>query len=449
MTRNIFKKQIPLAASAVILMLGSAWADTVILNDGTKYEGNVLSETDEKVVIQVRVGGILDEKHIPASEVQGVVMQTPEQKMWEKSKVTLPTPDLRGVAYYDELIDEKLKPFIAEFPTGVHIREAKLQLETLEGEKEKVQQGGVKIDGLWLSPEEYEQRKYWIDAEKELLEMRNHADEGNIVSALRTFDALENEYPESGAFAQALTEVRPVLERYDRELRAEIDRGLTLDDRVRAATGSLSGAEKRVTEATIRRKAELAEKRTEREKKQDVKWLTPNEYDNRMLGDIRKTVKSELERVIELNPAVIEERAELLQRIEKTLYEGRLDTAASLMERHEAKLDDSEYLEELAKLEERLRNEQASREEAEVVMEVDKESIAKAASEAVEAEKDAEEAAAAEAEEEVQEVSGWGDADAPKEGEEGGFSMVTVGIVVLLLVLAGAVFANIKKKNED
>lgn len=448
MTRFLNSKSVTLAASVAALFIGSVSADVVIMNDGTRLEGEVISETEEKVVIQVNIGGIRDEKHILTADIKGVVILSEEEKLWKESMVQLPIADLQPSSVYAGLIDDRLEPFLAKFPRGQFSTEAETQLETLKKEKELVDKGGVKVDGLWLTAENYSQRKYWIDAEKELIDMRADAASGKVVRALRAFDKLETQYSDSGAYSEAISDVVPVLERYDRELGVAISRSVSLDERISAATRGLTGTEKDLSERQIRRKAERSEKRTKAEMDQRMKWLTPSEYDRELLGRIRTTVREEMDRVVALNPAVIEQRAELLQRIEKTLYEGRIDTAMSLKKKHEDTLEGAKYLEQIDALAAKLKAEKESREAAEVVINVEETAEAAAAAEAAEKVRLAEEEERVAAEKRSTSFANMGD-DEEESDEDGGISMVAIGGIVLVLVLIGAVVSNIRNKKQE
>ncbi len=361
----ILKSQSSLARlTAFVFLVSPVFADTVTLVDGTKIEGEVMSETDELVVVRAKVGGIWDEKRLDAGEVRSIERESPETKAWQDASIALPTADLLTRDDYSKMINKKLKPFLKNFPSGEHAVEAKNQLATLENELARTQAGEVKYDGYWMSAAEYSDRRYWVDAERIYRELQASVEKGSLVTALRRFDELDDNYGDSIAYSAAVTEIRPVLERYDRELSTAIVRAPRLVSQRTEMLETLSPSERARTEAEIMRSDEEAKARAENERADKVKWRTPNPYDESSLKTIQATVRKELERVAELEPAVLERRARVLELIDRTISEGRVEKAQELVEEHDELLKGSNYLKQL---EEKLATVIKEREESAII----------------------------------------------------------------------------------
>ncbi|MCC7409718.1 MAG: hypothetical protein IT442_16755 [Phycisphaeraceae bacterium] len=60
------------------LWAGSAWADKLILKDGTQQEGRLVSRDDQLVVFEVQIGKIKIERQFPAQDVERIETDAPE-----------------------------------------------------------------------------------------------------------------------------------------------------------------------------------------------------------------------------------------------------------------------------------------------------------------------------------------------------------------------------------
>jgi len=349
--------------TAFVFLTLPALADTVTLVDGTKIDGDVISESEEIVVVRTRVGGIWDEKRLDAGEVRSIERESPESKAWQDASVSLPTADLLSSTDYEKLINKKLKPFLREFPSGEYAEAAKTQLATLENELQRITAGEIKFDGAWMSASEYADRRYWVDAERVFRDLLERVEKGSLVTALRRFHQLETEYGDSVAYAAAVPVIRPVLEKYDRDLSTAIVRAPGLVSQRTEMLATLSPSERKRTENEIMRSDAEAKARAESERADKMKWLTPNPYDESSLKAIQATVRKELELVAKLEPAVLERRARVLELIDRTISEGSLDKAQELLVEHDELLKNSSYFKTLKqKLEDLIkeRNEEAA-----------------------------------------------------------------------------------------
>lgn len=472
--------------TAFIFLITPAFADTVTLVDGTKVEGEVISTTDELVVVRARVGGIWDEKRFDVGEVRFIERDSPEAKAWQDASVSLPTPDLLSRADYVKMIDKKLKPFLKEFPLGEHAEEAKRQLATLESELAKVVDGEVKFNGAWLSASEYSDRRYWVDAERIYRDLQASVERGSLITALRRFDELDEDYDDSVAYAAAVSEIRPVLEKYDRELSTAIIRAPGLLTQRMEMLATLSAAERALTENEIKRSDAEAKARQEKERANKMKWLTPNPYDESSLKAIQTTVRKELERVAKLEPAKLERRARVLELIDRTINEGSVEKAEELFAEHDDLLRRSNYLKALKEKLKAVIEERKQLEMIETTVSIEEE--ANGEKEKAEREKGEGEATTDEADNSVEAISdnapevvktdievtevmpkpvvtdqldetpkaapmekSPNDGEAAEEDEESS-SMMIIVVVALVLILVGAMVVNArgqKKKQES
>jgi hypothetical protein len=166
-------------------LVNGVQADYIILKNGEKKEGFVLSQTATSVRMKYRVvGSIYDEKEFPMSEVKEVFKQTPEQIELAKLVVYEETPDMMGADEYERIILEKLRPFVTKFSGTKEATQVSKMIEKLQAEKNKILNGEVKSGGVWLSAEEVKRKKYSLDGYRRLSEIRKKIEEKKWVEAL-------------------------------------------------------------------------------------------------------------------------------------------------------------------------------------------------------------------------------------------------------------------------
>ena len=134
---------------------GLLHADFVTLKDGTKLEGTILEQTDAGVKIKYKVTAkIYDEKFVPAADIASVLKEKPEEVEIKDLRKLVPTPDLLTAEKYEQIIQDRLRPFVNRYPGTPQAAESQKMIDELQAEKEKVVAGGIKMDGKWLSSQD-------------------------------------------------------------------------------------------------------------------------------------------------------------------------------------------------------------------------------------------------------------------------------------------------------
>ena len=96
---------------------GLLHADFVTLKDGTKLEGTILEQTDAGVKIKYKVTAkIYDEKFVPAADIASVLKEKPEEVEIKELRKLVPTPDLLTAEKYEQIIQDRLRPFVNRYP---------------------------------------------------------------------------------------------------------------------------------------------------------------------------------------------------------------------------------------------------------------------------------------------------------------------------------------------
>jgi hypothetical protein len=192
------------AVSLFALGVTSVRADVVTLKGGEKLEGKITEETATELHMNVQVSaGIVDERTIPRADVDKIEKTAPDDSAWVVLKTFQPGANSLPVAQYDRFITP-LKAFTTQYPKSAHSADAQKSLAAFEDEKKRVEAGGLKLDGNWLSKEEAQAERYQINGLLTLNFMRSEQARGDLISGLNAFDILEKQFPNSKSYPDAV-----------------------------------------------------------------------------------------------------------------------------------------------------------------------------------------------------------------------------------------------------
>ena len=172
-------------AFLLFLIPGIALADTLTLTDGTEYEGEILRETEDSIIMNVQISaGLREERTFKKDDVRKVHKTTVDEATFaEKIKPLIPTGNRMTSNDYAKQIDGVVKPFLNAFPQSKHRAETEEILKTLEEEKARVDAGGIQIGGVWLDKEERDANAFDIDARILAAEMLEYAEARQFTAA--------------------------------------------------------------------------------------------------------------------------------------------------------------------------------------------------------------------------------------------------------------------------
>jgi len=194
-------------AAAVSLSFGAAsvFADTVILKSGERVEGKIQSETDVDVTMQVNVSAsITDERTIDKAEIQEIKKSSEDGEAYDVIKNFKTNEDHSyPLESYDQMLTS-LGAFLQQYPLSEHLADVKQQQAALETERKRVENGDLKFNGQWLSPEQAGKEKYQIEAAGLLQTIKSNAGEGNFSGALNAFDTLNTKYSGARVYPDAV-----------------------------------------------------------------------------------------------------------------------------------------------------------------------------------------------------------------------------------------------------
>lgn len=340
--RSLFKPLLSLC-----LATGFACADTIQLNSGELIRGTITAEDAKSVTIEFEVSkGIRDEKVVPRSEIQSTVKEDPGDKVWFQIAEILPTPDLLGEGDYLVLI-QKVDTFVRAHPSHRKTAEARRLIDTLKDERAKVANGGVKVEGVWLTPEQYQRDKYWVDGRIATKQLQETGKTARTVDALRQFEKIEANYKGTTTYSKAVEVALLVLRRYHSALTEAIATQPHLETQRNAGLASMTPEDRKVSEAALAAENEAHKLRVEDEKKSGTKWLTLDAYDMSGLNQAITLVESEQARLTALNLADTAELEASLRQIDLAINEGRIDAANMLIQKVSKNLSGTPYLKSL------------------------------------------------------------------------------------------------------
>src|SRR5687767_3643608 len=199
---RLFFQIIALLSATAVLGRG----DTVTLKSGEKIDGRILSETSAELKIEVKSGGIVDERTVAKSDVAKVEKASADGVAWQPLKTLQPGANSLPAAQYDRVIGP-LRSFVTQFPQSPHVADAQKALTAFEEEKKRVDAGELKLNGKWISKDEVQKERYQINALVALNYLREQQARGDIIGALNTFDVIERDYPGSRAYPDAVEAV--------------------------------------------------------------------------------------------------------------------------------------------------------------------------------------------------------------------------------------------------
>ena len=314
-------RRLTLAALALFCTSPLLRADILVLKNGDRKEGKIISESATAVRMRYKLTPkIEDEKDFPKADIAEVIRQRPSELALQEQKLKeiLPTRDMMTADEYERLIQDKLRPFVNQFPGTPEATEVEGIIKELQAEKEKVVSGQLKVDTKWLTPEEVKRDDYNIRAYKLRNDFKTTAASINWedwVQALRVYDRFID--PTTGFFASThypklVPEVLEVLKNYENILLKMIREQPTLYKAQQDNLARLVEPDKSRTEAAIKSRLDAWKAQYDVEKRSRVRWLVPYKMDLASLNEAHKAVIAERAKLQTLDLEGLAKQNELL-----------------------------------------------------------------------------------------------------------------------------------------
>ncbi len=267
------------------LLCGTSFlkADILMLKNGTKVEGTILEQSDQGVKMRYRLTPkIMDEKLFPAADIDKVIKQTPQEVEVVELRKELPTADLMKADEYEQIIQDRLRPFVNKYPGTPEAKEVEEIIAKLQEEKTMVSNGQIKLEGRWLSVKEAKAEAFNVEAFRIIQAMRQKAAKLDYAGSLREFDKLISPppaYKGSTYFVQAIPEAVAILGKWIAALDKMSSEQPQLAKARQDGLSKLQEPELSKTKNAIADEENKWRAAYEVERRQKLRWSAPYKYD--------------------------------------------------------------------------------------------------------------------------------------------------------------------------
>ena len=316
---------------ATAILSTTSFADEVKLKNGEAITGTIVYESDDLVKIEVAVSASIKEtKLLSRADIAEIIKEAPDNVAFAKLEKMVPTASLLPASAYKSMITTGPDSFLSAFPDSAHAPKVKEIKATLEEELDKVERGYIKLEAEWVSPQQKEEFEALTASKVRLLYMKRAAAGGNfnsLIGAMREFETLEERYYGSPAFAESIEVALKVipnlggqLQKVSRDVEyrnAEFARNReTLDEVGKAQIDAARAREQAQIDAAI-----------DADKKNGIKWITLNSRSKEAVDSYINLAVTEIERIKQLDAALLKTQAEQLVEVDKMIAEGQLAAA--------------------------------------------------------------------------------------------------------------------------
>lgn len=312
-------------------------ADILILKNGTRHEGTILKESAEAVRMRYRLTPkIWDEKDFPMSDIQQVVKQTPQEVDLIELKKILPTPDLMTPDKYEQIIQDRVRPFISKYAGTPEAKEAEEIVNTLQEEKKRVSNGEAKLEGRWMSANETKGEQYNISARKLHADMKDEMAQSNWLDALIIFDKFQRNRPPltaSSYYPAAIADALICMDKLDATYAKMTDEQPTLSKQRDENLKKLNDADRARTKAAIDSEKTKWRAQMDAQRRANVRWIEPYKYDLPSIQNAQKTLVAEKTRLEAINMDELKLRNEAVVAVYRKIGEDDYTGGAAAFER--------------------------------------------------------------------------------------------------------------------
>ena len=177
-----------------------AHADTVKLKDGAVLEGDIVSEDDMQLTVEVRFasGTITSRRTVRKTDVVQITRLTEEQKAQramerafeQVQEYQLDPNTSEPLSYYDHVINDVFHPFRRLYPSSPHEEEVNNKIAEWTAERDKVAGGLARMGNEWIPRDEAERRIELLRAQRLLAQGQAALTQSNFSQALEQFKAV-------------------------------------------------------------------------------------------------------------------------------------------------------------------------------------------------------------------------------------------------------------------
>ncbi len=305
-------------------------ADQIILLDSSVEQGTIVNQSDHSVTITTETvpgSGIYTDKEIPRAEIREIKSRDDEAEAFSRLKALELPETSDNTAPYDELVQDKIAPFLDRYPEGRFTTEVTKLRDRVLAERGRIAGGEVKIAGAWMAREKAE-----MDPEAQSqLALSNMRLAGSAIESMAAFEILEKKYASSSYFPTAVELAKHKLA----EISAEISRAkVNLDRKLREREQGLqlaSADSRHIIERGIIEEDNAVKAAVERARQTGQRWL-PLLPDAKLLDQLSKLADSEETRLAKIDTAKLSGAVEAGRTARQQLDAGDLEGAKASLE---------------------------------------------------------------------------------------------------------------------
>ncbi len=417
-------------------------ADTVELNDGTKVEGTIISESEDSVTVEIQVSdSITDRRTISRSDISEITKTPADQVAWELLKdIQLPETAISASVYQPQI--DQLQSFLEQFADSSYAAQARQLLDSFKAENERVQNGDYKIEGEWVAADDVAARQEEIDALLKYMEMRSIAQRSNSAGALTAFMQIDKDYSDQPAFPDAAALALNIASRLNSRLPQLKEGAERAAKEFEVGLARTPEQDRARVKAVYDAKQQAYNEALERVRRNREEFPPLFQDSERSVRDVEQALRQLLRKLKSLDVDAMKESLKLTKSANQQIVDGDFDEARKT-------LDEAKNL--------WTRNAQVASLNKQLQTAVREAEVAAREAEKLAAQQAKEAAAAAVAQAEITEQteaaqkakkSDADDAGAPFDFTSPMGAGIIVGVLVLLLVIANFVTKRSSKKDE-
>ena len=340
-------RRTPLLLSLLLtaIALTGASADTIYLLNGASVNGKIIAETDSEVIVEIQVSAsIKDERRIKREDIKRIDIVQEDETRCVAIEALLPIPNSLSPEDYLQIIKGKPTAFLTQYPDSQYRSRVKKVVETLREEKAKVDAGQIKLDGVWISPEEFAANRRKYDAKLLLVRMKRDFQERQYLAGMRRFEQLESEYTGTAAYPVALGIVREALPKFERELDRLVREFRVWEKKWQASLERSSEQERPLLERAFQQQMERFQSALALEVDKGQLWTRIHVRDLGSLERALKTVAAEKERLAELDDAAVKMAVQRITIAERAIKARRFDLATRHVDAAAKALGETQFI---------------------------------------------------------------------------------------------------------
>lgn len=291
------KKYTRAIAAGLIVITLPASADTFTLKDGTILEGSILRQDANSYVLNVNITKtIKDERVVAKDDVVKIEKAQPDLKAFVEIAKLVPVPDLLTADEYSARI-AKVEKFLADNRGTSKSKEGKAILSALKEEANQILAGGIKLNGKFISPEEYKANAYEVDSRVHEEKIFALLKDSQRLKALRAYLEFNRDFSNTNANIELMPHIILAINAYMAEADQLHATFAQRNDKRTRGLDQMSVSDRNTSEAAIRDENSLQERQFKLEKDSGIGWVTLQPYCKSTIDETLSFGKQELARL--------------------------------------------------------------------------------------------------------------------------------------------------------